>query len=455
MAGNKNRRQYHKAPDRKISILRPLRLSQCMIVKNEEKNIEHALSWGKGHVFEQIVVDTGSTDRTVEIAESMGAKVFHFEWIDDFSAAKNFAIEQASGNWIAFLDADEYFIEKDVLRLMQLLNGIESDPTLSKRKTALRCPIANLDDNGKPTSILQQDRVFKNTPELRYVGRIHEILNLIEPYFLAEDLTIIHTGYSDSVYAETGKTGRNISMIKKELELTPDNPDLKCYLADSLRTLGGEQDKKEAEKLYREALDSELPINAIIKQNALNFLIATHFDDENMRIENYKMCREAYEEFPKNPDFCYYYARKLFIDKNYESAWKKLTECEALLNSAGVGMANTAINNTLLLFLLMVLTAEELNKTDEVIRCATILLKEDKYQPGVLAPYIAAFKRPGYEVSDEEIVSLLKKIYDFSSIKDKIEVLKAAKEAKNMHLVGLVLSEFSPEEMEWLVKAPE
>lgn len=80
-----------------------------MIVKNEEKNIRKALTWGKSIVCEQIVVDTGSTDKTVEIAKEMGAKVFHFEWIDDFSAAKNFAIDQASGNWIAFLDADEYF----------------------------------------------------------------------------------------------------------------------------------------------------------------------------------------------------------------------------------------------------------------------------------------------------------------------------------------------------------
>ena len=80
-------------------------LSVCMIVKNEESNIERALSWGKGIVSEQIVIDTGSTDNTVKIAESMGAKVYHFEWIDDFSAAKNYAIEKCSGDWIAFLDA--------------------------------------------------------------------------------------------------------------------------------------------------------------------------------------------------------------------------------------------------------------------------------------------------------------------------------------------------------------
>ncbi len=90
-----------------------VKLSQCMIVKNEEKNIRRALSWAKEIAFEQIVVDTGSTDRTVEIAEEMGAKVYHFQWINDFSAAKNCAISHAKGNWIAFLDADEYFTGED------------------------------------------------------------------------------------------------------------------------------------------------------------------------------------------------------------------------------------------------------------------------------------------------------------------------------------------------------
>ena len=89
------------------------RISQCMIVKNEERNIERALSWGKAVIWEQIVVDTGSTDRTVELAKKMGAKVFFLEWPEDFAAAKNYAIDRAEGEWIVFLDADEHMTEKD------------------------------------------------------------------------------------------------------------------------------------------------------------------------------------------------------------------------------------------------------------------------------------------------------------------------------------------------------
>lgn len=72
-----------------------IRLSQCMIVKNEEKRIRQALSWGKGIVHEQIVVDTGSTDDTVRLARELGAKVASFTWCDDFSAAKNYALSLA------------------------------------------------------------------------------------------------------------------------------------------------------------------------------------------------------------------------------------------------------------------------------------------------------------------------------------------------------------------------
>ena len=91
------------------------------VVKNEEKNIERALTWGKGVVAEQIVVDTGSADKTVEIARRLGAKVYHFTWVNDFAAAKNFALEKAQYPWIAFLDADEYFSEEDGKKLAELL----------------------------------------------------------------------------------------------------------------------------------------------------------------------------------------------------------------------------------------------------------------------------------------------------------------------------------------------
>ena len=78
-----------------------------MIVKDEEENIERSLMSVKPVVDEMIVVDTGSTDRTKDIARSLGAKVYDFQWTDSFSDARNFSLSKATGKWILVLDADE------------------------------------------------------------------------------------------------------------------------------------------------------------------------------------------------------------------------------------------------------------------------------------------------------------------------------------------------------------
>ena len=450
MAGNKKGRQYHRPPAQKITIPRPVRLSQCMIVKNEEKNIEKALSWAKGHAFEQIVVDTGSTDRTVEIAESMGAKVYHFDWISDFSAAKNYALEQATGNWIAFLDADEYFSSEDAKKLMILLKQIEADPQMGKMKTAISCPIANLDDEGKPFLVASQNRIFKNTPKIRYKGSIHEELILDEPGFNVNEITVIHTGYARSVFDNTDKAERNVELLREALSKDPESANLKIYLAESLRATDSEDYKAEAERLYREVLSKKQEVYGELKQQAYTHLITKYFNEEEKNDENLQLCREAYEDFPENPDFCYYYAKKLHISGNYTEAWERLIECENLLKKPSLELAGYVIKNAVLLFHQMVLTAEELDNIEEIIRCATLALKEDKYQQGMLAPYIQVFNRQGYETSSDEILVLLGKLYDFNNTKDKVAVMRGAKDAGNMELVGKILSLFTSDELSWL-----
>jgi len=453
--GNK-KRSYHRPPAHKASTQKSVRLSQCMIVKNEEKNIERALSWAKGFAFEQIVVDTGSTDKTIEIAERMGAKVFHFEWINDFSAAKNFAIEQASGDWIAFLDADEYMVEEDVKKLSNILQTIESNNMYRKINTAISCPLVSLDDNGQPFSVHTQLRFFKNAPEIHYVGSIHEILvNLSTPHFSAPEISIIHTGYSDSAYADTMKAERNVQMIQAELDKNPDDATLKCYLADSfLRTAPNDvRIMQKVDALYHEVLASEQDIPAQLKQSAYSFLILRYFHDNTHEAESMELCKNAYDEFRLSPDFCFYYGRKLYDNCDFNAAWDKFTECEKLLSQdlPEESRAEYVIQNAMFIFYQMVLTAEELGITAEVIRCATLVLKEDKYQHAILAPYIAAFNKEGYMASPEDILSILMNIYDFTKTRDKLTVLQAAKSAFNSELVQIILNMLNPEEIDLLV----
>src|SRR3989338_7693689 len=97
-------------------------ISLCMITKNEEKYLEQCLDSVKDIVDEIIIVDTGSKDKTKEIAKKFSAKIFDFEWVDNFSAARNESLKHAAKDWILVLDADEVVEKKDLERIKELIN---------------------------------------------------------------------------------------------------------------------------------------------------------------------------------------------------------------------------------------------------------------------------------------------------------------------------------------------
>ena len=133
------------------------KISGCLIVKNEEENLPKCLTSLSPFVDELIIVDTGSTDLTRQVAQEFTSKLFHFDWCDDFAAARNFALEKTSGEWILTLDADEELIVQDTQWRDNL--PTESDSlvmTLSLRSAE--------DDM---TAMLAQ-RLFRNSPRLRY-----------------------------------------------------------------------------------------------------------------------------------------------------------------------------------------------------------------------------------------------------------------------------------------------
>ena len=86
-----------------------MRISACYIVKNEAENLKRSLSSIQGQADEVVVVDTGSTDQTVSVAEDFETRIYSFAWQDDFASARNYALSKITGDWILLLDADEYF----------------------------------------------------------------------------------------------------------------------------------------------------------------------------------------------------------------------------------------------------------------------------------------------------------------------------------------------------------
>ena len=149
-----------------------LTLSLAKIVKNEEHSIERALRGARLVCDELIVVDTGSSDRTVELAEMMGAKVRHFAWIDDFSAARNYSFEQCTSDWILLLDADDELPKQTVAKILELKElGIPEDIDVYEMVYNY-----SYDSNGHCTESQFMPRLIRNVPWHRWTYPVHEQL---------------------------------------------------------------------------------------------------------------------------------------------------------------------------------------------------------------------------------------------------------------------------------------
>ena len=144
-------------------------ISACTIVRDEEKNIERWLQNVRSFADEIIVVDTGSKDNTRAILNAQAVEFYEFVWCDDFAAAKNFALEQAHGNWIVFLDADEFFDEASQKKIRLTLMGMHED----RKIAGLITPFFNIDEsnNDEILSKSWQMRIFRREKNLRFVGK--------------------------------------------------------------------------------------------------------------------------------------------------------------------------------------------------------------------------------------------------------------------------------------------
>ncbi|EET84128.1 glycosyl transferase family 2, partial [Clostridium carboxidivorans P7] len=195
-------------------------ISLCMIVKNEEENIERCILSVKDLVDEIIIVDTGSTDKTVEIAKSYGAKVFYFKWCNDFSAARNESLKYATKDWILIMDADDEFCIEDRTKFKELIKNLDNNilyyfETLSYLG----------DEKSSNLNVNLNPRLFKNNYGYYYRGAVHnQLLNsniLIKGK--VEKIRIYHYGYMTKNMVGKNKRERNINILKKLIKEEPDN----------------------------------------------------------------------------------------------------------------------------------------------------------------------------------------------------------------------------------------
>jgi tetratricopeptide (TPR) repeat protein len=197
-------------------------LSLCMIVRNEERFLRDALTSVQGVVDEICIADTGSTDGTVAIAESFGAKISFITWRDDFAWARNQALAMATGAWIFVLDADERLApgSRDLLRA---LRGVRPDG----QGRWLRCRNYNDPEREIVASTNAIVRIFPNDPAIRFRGTLHEfVTHSGEDRALAAERTaieIVHHGYTHDVMTSRGKAARNLRVSRAAFEAAPDD----------------------------------------------------------------------------------------------------------------------------------------------------------------------------------------------------------------------------------------
>jgi len=258
-------------------------ISVCIIGKNEEKNIERCLAPLMPYGFEIIYVDTGSTDRTRELAAKYTNHIYDFEWIGDFSAARNFSLSKSSHNYVLVLDCDEYLTGLD---LDGLCAAIEAHPKgvgqiLRRSYTG--------DQQGQSFSTERIDRLFHRR-NYHYIYLIHEQVadiraNRTDYERYDVPVEVDHVGYVGSMDEKRLKTERNNALLFKEIERNPTEPYFYFQVAQSYNLI---DDYENACNYYRKAF--ELPLNPdnlwvhVMAENFINACVQTGRTEEALAL---------------------------------------------------------------------------------------------------------------------------------------------------------------------------
>lgn len=211
------------------------RLTVCFIVKNEERFIARSVGSVRSLAFQVVVVDTGSSDRTAEIARELGAEVHSFAWRDDFAAARNACLMHARGDWVLLLDADEELPESSHPRLIEAM--------ANEKVIAWRLPLTDVGKENEGSHHVP--RLFRNVPGAFFQGRIHEhaygSLERFQHEWGLENrigrALILHHGYTDQLVKSRSKVNRNLRLLELALEEQPDDVSLRMsYGLDLVRS---------------------------------------------------------------------------------------------------------------------------------------------------------------------------------------------------------------------------
>ncbi|MGJ0906037.1 tetratricopeptide repeat-containing glycosyltransferase family 2 protein [Clostridium botulinum] len=298
-----------------------MEITLCMIVKNEEENIEKCITSAFHIVDNAVIVDTGSMDSTKDIIKKFGEKVklIEHEWKDDFSEARNISIENAKGDWILVLDADEEILGYKEPILKQITN--------TKKESFNIKGINKIDEEGGLNSFFY-NRLFKNKG-YKYYRAIHEQLNIDENKVgvLDEKISkIIHYGYSKENFIKRDKMNRNLRILANEYNKNSEDPFI-CYHLGATYASSGD---------YKNALNyfvKSYQIGLAKGFGGYYYELLKRMSQCIYLLKDYRLCIDFLTGILKDEklkgftDLYYILGSCLYEIKDYENAEKMFNEC--------------------------------------------------------------------------------------------------------------------------------
>lgn len=267
-----------------------MRLSAVLIVRNESRFIDDCLTSLVGEADEIVVVDTGSTDDTVDRVGRYPVRLSHFSWCDDFSAARNAAIERASGDWILYIDADERLRPLDPVWRSQL-----DWATLAAARLRLHPRVG--------WTAYSELRLFRRDPRIRFEGVVHErVHGTVNAVCRADGLAIgeaavalDHVGYEDDPAA---KAPRNLPLLRRYLAENPDRIYCWWHLGDTLKAIGDEAGSLEAWRNGIAAI-ARLPESSVGDSESTPYVaLIQHLHERGEPVD--ELLRDARARFPRH-----------------------------------------------------------------------------------------------------------------------------------------------------------
>jgi glycosyltransferase involved in cell wall biosynthesis len=318
------------------------------IVRDEESNLPRCLESVRGLFDEIVVVDTGSRDRTIEIARSFGARVFDFVWVDDFAAARNAALARATCDYAFWLDADDLIEPPERAKLEELMDRLRGDRPLagstqkgtdtgvlgrSQSPFASAVPMAYVvrcrcdpgpDGNGGDT-VVDHIRLFPVIEGVRWTYRVHEqILPALKRAGVPlqwTDITVRHTGYSDRAL-RLRKLERDCRILREELAERPDDP-FTLFNLGSIAIERAEWD--ESLDYLKQSLSRSAPTDSITRK--LFALIARAHQMKGDHVAALNCCAEG---LSFDPDDAELWFRKAVVHRHdgepgaAEECWRRI-----------------------------------------------------------------------------------------------------------------------------------